>query len=171
MTTAHRQLAKTGGTEFTCTGIEIDWQEVYFVPVATWNALRRSVLEKLTAARAQNRPVLRRTIHKNDAPYPEKQLTYLGNVLNQKAEDFYRRHGVTQIEPAAESGLDMHGRQVMRTRYCLRLQLGLCRREDDAPVLKEPLYLVDEDGRRFELRFDCQNCEMEICLTPQEEAK
>ncbi len=26
----------------------------------------------------------------------------------------------------------------------------------------EPVYLVDEDGRRCELRFDCAACEMEV---------
>ena len=46
---------------------------------------------------------------KNDAPYPEKHLTYLGNVLNAKARAFYRRHGVETIEPAAESGVDLSG--------------------------------------------------------------
>jgi putative protease len=88
-------------------------------------------------------------------------LTYLGNVLNERAAAFYRRHGVQQIEPAAESGLAMEGRQVMRTRYCLLDQLGLCRRETPGAV-HEPLHLVDEDGRRNRLAFDCSACEMGV---------
>jgi putative protease len=86
----------------------------------------------------------------------------VGNVLNERAAAFYRRHGVEQIEPAAESGLDMQGRQVMRTRYCLREQLGLCLRENPDLRSQEPLYLVDEDGHRYRLRFNCADCEMEI---------
>jgi hypothetical protein len=50
-------------------------------------------------------------------------------VLNQKAASFYRRHGVLDIEPAAESGLDLTGHTVMTTRYCLKYELGLCPRE------------------------------------------
>jgi putative protease len=83
-------------------------------------------------------------------------------VLNPRAEVFYRRHGVTEIEPAAESGLDLHGREVMRTRYCLRAQLGHCLREQPDTELRDPLYLVDEDGHRYPLRFDCARCEMSV---------
>jgi putative protease len=160
-----RQLRRTGGTEFTCTTLDVDWPQVYHLPLSALNALRRDALDALAAVRARNRPVVVRAIVANDAPYPEQALTYRGNVLNEKAAAFYRRHGVTHIEPAAESGLDMQGRQVMRTRYCLKHQLGYCARygsETSSP--REPLTLVDEDGRRFALRFNCDACEMEIGL-------
>lgn len=162
LATVEKQLRKTGGTAFECTGVSIHWQRPYFLPVATLNELRRAALDNLLAVRAQNRPRLTGEIRRNEVPYPEKQLTYLGNVLNRQAEAFYRRHGVTDIEPAAESGLDMRGRRVMRTRYCLLHQLGYCRREKGAPLLAEPLSLVDEDGHTYPLRFDCANCEMEV---------
>ncbi|MBN1979034.1 MAG: U32 family peptidase [Anaerolineae bacterium] len=157
-----KQLRKTGDTEFACTKVESAWEQVYFVPVSALNALRRDALERLSKVRMQNRPVLHRTIRRNDAPYPEHALSYLGNALNQEAAAFYRRHGVEEIAPAAESGLDMRGKRVMRTRYCIKHQLGLCPRESDAPPLKEPLYLVDEDGHKYRLRFDCTACEMEV---------
>ncbi|MCP4544458.1 MAG: U32 family peptidase [Chloroflexi bacterium] len=162
LTRVRKQLRKMGGTEFVCTEIEIDWQDVYFVPLSDLNALRRRTLDKLAAARANNRPVLEHALSGNNVPYPEKTLTYLGNVLNQQATAFYQRHGVTQIAPAAESGLMMHGERVMRTRYCIKHQLGYCHREGDVPRLREPLYLVDEDGHEYELRFDCAACEMEV---------
>ena len=101
-------------------------------------------------------------IVKDNTPYPITQLDYTGNVLNQKAATFYRRHGVTSISPAAESGLDMRSKQVMRTRYCLKHQLGLCPKDGNRSAYEEPLYLVDEDGRRYELRFNCAACEMAI---------
>ncbi|MFN2109188.1 MAG: peptidase U32 family protein, partial [Anaerolineae bacterium] len=157
-----KQLRKTGGTAFKCTDLTITWSTAYFLTVATLNELRRTALENLTAARAQNRPRLEGGIQKNNVPYPEKQLTYLGNVLNRQAEAFYRRHGVTEIEPAAESDLDMRGRRVMRTRYCLLYQLGYCRRDKSVQHLAEPLSLVDEDGHQYPLRFDCAMCEMEV---------
>jgi 23S rRNA 5-hydroxycytidine C2501 synthase len=94
------------------------------------------------------------------------QLSYLGNALNRQAVAFYRRHGVVEIEPAAESGLDMRGREVMRTRYCLAHQLGLCAGDGRRRDLREPLTLLDEEGRRYGLRFDCRACEMVIVFEP-----
>jgi collagenase-like PrtC family protease len=166
----HKQLRKMGDTDFTCGELDVDWAEIYFMPVSALNGLRREVLARLAAARAQNRPRLRGSILKNDTPYPEKELTYQGNALNQLAVAFYRRHGVTHIDPAAEFRLNMAGRVVMRARYCLKHQLGWCPLHKDLTGtlranlsgLAEPLYLVDEDGHNYELRFNCAACEMEI---------
>jgi putative protease len=105
---------------------------------------------------------MRRGVEPNDTPYPDTTLTYRGNVLNRRAEAFYRRHGVTGIEPAAESGLDMEGRVVMRTRYCVQHQLGLCDGAGNRADVRQPLYLVDADGHRYRLRFRCADCEMEV---------
>jgi putative protease len=88
-------------------------------------------------------------------------------VLNEKARAFYRRHGVESIIPAAESGLDLSGQLVMATKYCLRRELGLCQRDGSEPA--EPLFLEDEDGRQFELRFRCGPCGMEIFFQPMAE--
>ncbi len=95
-------------------------------------------------------------------PILKKHLTYEGNVLNQMAENFYRRHGVEKIEPAAESGLDLHGCCVMTSKYCIRRELGCCPGKEAGCALPEDLFLVDHEGRRFELRFDCGLCVMEI---------
>jgi collagenase-like PrtC family protease len=165
---ARKQMGKTGGTAFVCETVDVAWTKSHFVPLSALNALRRRTLERLSAVREENRPRLRKTISRNSVPYPEETLTYLGNVLNEHAAAFYRRHGVTQIEPAAESGLDMRGRVVMRTKYCIKHELGLCPKRgkapsaDGAPSLKEPLHLVDEGGHRYELRFDCGACEMDV---------
>jgi collagenase-like PrtC family protease len=161
LATLHRQLARMGDTEFTCAGIEIAWPEIYFLPVSQVNELRRRALAALAEERARNRPIPRGGAIVNDAPYPLERLSYLGNVLNERAAAFYRRHGVREIEPAAESGLSMEGRQVMRTRYCLLDQLGLCRKEHPGAV-HEPLHLVDEDGHRYRLAFGCAACEMAV---------
>ena len=157
--TIDRQLRRTGDTLFTCQGVEIRWERDRFVPVAALNALRRAALEALTAAREAQRPVAQQAMQPNDAPYPAQRLSYLGNVLNERAAAFYRRHGVGEIEPAAESGLDLTGRQVMRARYCIRHQVGLCP-ERNGVADSGPLFLVDEEGHRFRLSFNCRACEM-----------
>ena len=161
LATLHRQLRKTGDTEFTCAGVEVAWREVCFLPISAVNELRRRALAALVEVRARNRPIWEGGAIRNEASYPQDRLTSKGNVLNQRAAAFYRRHGVGEIEPTAESGLEMGGRQVMRTRHCLLEQLGLCRRENPGD-LKEPLYLVDEDGHRYRLQFDCSACEMAV---------
>jgi putative protease len=160
--TARRQLGKTGETPFTAVDVDLGWDQPYFLPVSTLNELRRDVLDRLLEVREANRPRMPGGVEQNNVPYPETALTYRGNVLNRQAEAFYRRHGVTDIEPAAESGLDMAGRVVMRTRYCLQHQLGLCDGQRRRGDIREPLYLVDEDGHRYRLRFDCARCEMEV---------
>jgi len=108
-----------------------------------------------------NRPVRTGGVRKNNIAYPQNLLDYRGNVLNEKAKQFYQRHGVIQINPAAESGVNMSGKQVMKTKYCVRKQLGLCsvrNRSGEA----EPLILQDRENHTFELQFCCPNCGMEI---------
>jgi len=162
LATINQQLQKTGGTVFACTDVQVECEAVSFLPLSALNQLRRDALDRLLVVRDANRPVRRRPLVPNSVPYPAKQLTYLGNVLNRRAEAFYRRHGVHTIEPAAESGLAMSGLQVMRTRYCLKHQLGLCPHEGTGKPPQEPLYLVDDDGHRYELAFDCSRCEMTV---------
>ena len=126
-----------------------------------------TLVESLAAARERARPFERVHIVANDTPFPEATLSFHANVLNGKALAFYRRHGVRDIEPAAESGLPLGGRVVMTTKYCLKDELGLCRRRPrakDAFAPAEPWFLVDDEGRRLRLRFHCdqRDCVMEI---------
>ena len=121
-----QHLAKLGDTDFAATTIAVEWATPLHLAPAQINGLRRALAEALAAARAQSRPVHERTFIPNDVPFPATKLSYLANVLNQKAAAFYRRHGVVDIEPAAESGLDLAGHTVMTTRYCLKYELGLC---------------------------------------------
>jgi len=164
LATIRAQLARCGDSEFECAEVAVALDDVPFVPLSALNALRRDTLQQLARARAAARPILRGGIKRNEVAFPERTLSFEGNVLNRWAEAFYRRHGVTTIEPAAESGLDLRGRRVMTTRYCLKHELGLCARDGARVRQAEPLSLVDDDGRRLILRFDCARCEMEVYL-------
>ena len=119
-------------------------------------------LDRLLAIRAANRPVMQGQILRNETPYPETTVTYRGNALNQQAVAFYRRHGVKEIAPAAESGLDMQGKVVMHTRYCIQHQLGFCDGQHRTGKLRQPLSLVDQGGHHYLLRFNCADCEMQV---------
>jgi len=157
-----RQLRKLGGTEYECSFVRCDLSEAYFIPLSALNMLRRGALEELSRQRLENFPRQEGGAVINNAPFPQQNLTFQGNVLNQKAEEFYRRHGVHRIDPAAESGLDMHGRKVMTTKHCLKHQLGWCPKEHPEVQLDEPLALMDEHENVFPLRFRCKECEMEV---------
>ena len=145
-----------------------------FLPVAQLNQLRRETIELLEAQREAERPRptgMRNaqgctiSIGRGDWPdHPYREMDFRGNVLNRKAEEFYRRHGVEEIEPAAESGLDLHGRVVMTTKLCLKYELGACPKMEKPVNLCAPLALLDEEGHRLELRFDCAACQMEVVL-------
>lgn len=158
------QLARMGGSGFHCQGVEMDMPETPFLPMSAINDLRRKTLDALREAREAARPVESGGPVRNGEPYPEKNLTFLGNVLNKRAEAFYTRHGVQRVEPAAESGLDLIRRTVMTTRYCIRRQLGMCPRYDGYPGAAEPLWLTDEFGNRLKVRFECARCGMAIML-------
>ncbi len=160
--TIRTQLTKLGNTIFECSDVQLRTADTYFFPMSQLNAAKRELVEQLLQTRQANRPRPTDGVRKNAIPYPDKHLTYLGNVLNEKACAFYHRHGVESIAPAAESGVDLSGQVVMTTKYCLRQELGLCRRNGSEPA--EPLILEDEDGHQFELRFRCGPCGMEIFL-------
>ena len=151
-----KQLSKVHDTIFTCRNVKHTLRQIYFFPMSLLNALRRGAIARLLEEREQSRPQTKRTLHVNDFPYPLTTLDYRGNCLNQKAVAFYRRHGSKVVEMAEESGLSMHGRLLMRSKYCIKRDLGLCKKETG------PLFLFDENGRKYCLKFDCVACCMSV---------
>jgi putative protease len=154
--TIQKQLSRVNDTIFACKEVAHTFGEMYFLPVSVLNSLRRGAVEMLLEERERNRPRESSKFQVNDVPYPLKTITYLGNCLNRKAAAFYKRHGAEVVEMAAESGLPMRGRLLMRSKYCVKRDLGLCGKETG------PLYLVDEHGRKFRLEFDCNACRMTL---------
>ena len=65
-------------------------------------------------------------------------------------------------EKAEEIG--HHTGELMRTKYCIRYELGLCPVHQHAKQTG-PLYLVN-NGRRLALGFDCRHCEMTVSAVP-----
>lgn len=157
-----KQLRKLGATNFACKDFDVKMDRMVFVPVQALNELRRRAASALAGARDTFRPRQKGNLKKNNALFPEKKVSYLGNVLNRQAVAFYRRHGVTEIAPAPESGTAMTGKAVMTSKYCILYQLGRCRRDAAAPKSPDPLVLVDENNREWEIRTQCDVCEMEL---------
>jgi putative protease len=155
-------LSKLGGTEFRLAELDINLDQVNFIPISEINKLRRKLVEILRNQRKLHRIRDFITIIPNNYPYPEKELDYSGNVYNNLAKKFYERHGVEKIAPAAEAQTDMTGKKVMTTKLCLRYQYGLCSKHQSAEDSDVPMFLIDEEGKEYRLEFNCDACEMEI---------
>ena len=160
----HTQLSKLGDTRYRLDGLSWQWESPWFLPLSRWNELRRQLIAQVDSAREHAWKQPYRKFVPTDHPFPQTSLTYSGNVLNAKAADFYRRHGVTQIAPAAESGTSLADEVVMTTKFCLKYEQGHCPRAGKSIAPPEPWCLVDDEGRRLPLRFRCDlpDCMMEI---------
>ena len=161
-------LSKLGNTDFIARDIHLQTQHAYFVPASVINNLRRDAIEQLQAERNKGyqRPPLRAAIEP-PAIYPEDTLSYLANVYNQKARQFYEQHGVTMIAKAYEFNEELGEVPVMITKHCLRFSHGLCPKEAkgvigvQGTVTAEPMTLINGNDR-FTLKFDCKPCEMHV---------
>ncbi len=147
---------------------QISKQAIYFVPASIVNNLRREAIEQLIEIRTlgYERPA-RRAAAEPPAIYPEDTLSYLANVYNQKARDFYRKHGVKVIAAAYEANQELDEVPLMITKHCLRFSHGLCPKEAkgvigvQGTVTAEPMTLISGNDR-FTLKFDCKPCEMHV---------
>ncbi len=154
-------LSKFGNTIFIAEPVELQLSQAWFLPVSAVNALRREATEQLEAARmaSYQRPP-RAQPAANPVPYPQDELTYLGNVFNTKARQFYEKHGVKLIEEAYEAGNEKGMVSLMITRHCLRYSFNLCPKE--VKHLKpDPMTLMN-GSEKLILKFDCKACEMHV---------
>ncbi|MBI4753887.1 MAG: U32 family peptidase [Betaproteobacteria bacterium] len=155
------QLGRLGNTILAATAIELDLPAPRFIPAGALNGLRRQACEALEAARlaAWQRPP-RAVPADPPAPYPESDLTYLGNVYNHQARAFYARHGVSLIEAAFEANQEKGAVSLMITRHCLRYSFNLCPKQVKG-IRPDPMTLVRGE-ETLTLRFDCKRCEMHV---------
>jgi putative protease len=161
-------LGKLGTTIFTAHDVALGTEQPWFVPASSINALRRDAITALEDARvkAYVRPERAQPVEP-PVPYPEDSLSYLANVFNHKARDFYAKHGVKVIEPAYESHEELGEVSLMITKHCVRFSLSLCPKQAkgvtgvQGTVKAEPLQLVN-GKEKLTLRFDCKPCEMHV---------
>ncbi|QDF96417.1 collagenase-like protease [Azoarcus sp. DD4] len=154
-------LAKLGNTIFTVGELRLDVAGAPFIPASMVNGLRREACDKLESARlaAHPRPP-RAAAVEPPAPYPQDALSYLANVLNDKARAFYAKHGVSLIEAAYEANEETDEVSLMITKHCLRYSFNLCPKEVKG-IRPEPMTLMN-GKEKLTLRFDCKRCEMHV---------
>jgi collagenase-like PrtC family protease len=161
-----QQLRKAGETPFQIDEIQIKWNVPCFIPISTLNGLRREVLDLLLQARKEGYHRIERERKESNAIFPVSLINYKGNVLNQKAKEFYMKHGATIIEPAFECNKPKGHPSLMITKYCIRYELGICHDKqghEKSSEFKEPFYLRDSN-RLYRIEFDCKSCEMKLFL-------
>lgn len=155
------QLSKLGNTPFEASEVVVQMSENWFVPSSLLADMRRKAVEKLQADRAirYRRELARKVEPAKEIPFPERQLTYLGNVSNSRATAFYKAHGVESVAEAFELKPEKDV-PLMFTKHCLRYSMGWCPtyQKQKSPY-KEPYYLLYKDTR-LRLQFDCKRCQM-----------
>jgi collagenase-like PrtC family protease len=159
-----KNLSKTGNTPFIVDDIQITFSNNWFLPISKINEIRRIVLEQLIDVRITEYHRIELPITKTDHPYPVSQLDFTYNVSNQMARNFYKRHGVTDIEKAFELQWDPGKSRVMVTKYCVKYELGKCarfQRDTMGEKVVEPL-ILKQGELEYKLKFNCKPCEMEI---------
>ena len=146
-----------------------------FMSAAFLNGIRRDIAGKLDLMPCNIRPLMARQIRipkdsgtgdesaqNNEVRELEqkpKRGTYKDNISNASARDIYTKLGITAAEPAYELS-HKPGAELMRSRYCIRHELGLCPKQKHG-IRPERLYLVN-NGRHLALDFDCARCEMTV---------
>jgi len=167
-TSLRENLSKLGGTDFTSQQIQISTAQTWFIPASIINNLRRDAIEQLQQTRdlGYQRPP-RREAAQPPAIFPEDTLSYLANVYNKKARQFYEKHGVKMIAAAYEANKELDEVPLMITKHCLRFSHGLCPKEAkgvigvQGTVTAEPMTLINGNDR-YTLKFDCKPCEMHV---------
>jgi putative protease len=159
-------LAKLGGTILVAERVDIDFTANWFIPSSVVADIRRRAVaayervcklknekSKLKISSAASTP---------QSTISGAQLSYLANIANSRAADFYRVHGAVQVSPAFELNAPKRA-TLMFCRHCLRYAMGWCPRNGGVKSpYREPYTLVSADGRRFALEFDCKQCIMMI---------
>ncbi len=134
-------------------------QGLPFMPSSALNAARRSLAELLDEIPCKAVPLLNRSLDTQAVSFPEGKASYRQNISNRLSEEIYQSSGAASIEKAYEL-THKEGAELMRTKYCIRHELGLCPIHQGAKD-SGPLFLLN-NGQRFALHFDCRNCEMTV---------
>lgn len=158
-------VAKLGQTIYYARDITLTLPDALFVPNSQLNQFRRETAEMLDEARLANYPRGSRKAVSVPAPvYPDSHLSFLANVYNHKAREFYHRYGVQLIDAAYEAHEEKGDVPVMITKHCLRFAFNLCPKQAKGNIKSwkaTPMQLVNGD-EVLTLKFDCRPCEMHV---------
>lgn len=170
-----RQISKFGNTIFTVEDVIVEPTDFpWFIPNSILAEIRRQAADELMgrlSEMSENQKDTKTNDQAQQLPDNGKgsfhsissyQHPYMYNIANRLAHSFYEQEGMSDITPAFEIRKPSSP-LVMQCRYCLRHELGQCKKSHkQSGLLKEPLHLRLADGRTFRLEFDCKKCQMNI---------
>lgn len=196
------QISKaTGIYSFTLRSLEVETPDgsLPFLPTSALNAIRRDLAAALEEMPCRAIPLLvnQASSRTGNAEYPVLEpdvlsqvqdiqettsngphLSYKANIANHIARKIYMSLGASRTDDAFEIS-HRPDAELMRTKYCIRYELGLCpvhqagrqhgRANHTSGMVNPPipssrktnLYLTN-NGKRYHLSFDCANCEMVV---------
>ena len=160
-------LSKLGQTIYYLTDLEVNLNEIFFIPSSQLNQLRRDIVDKLTLERLTHYHRKLRKPQTEPAPiYPEEHLSFLANIYNHKAREFYAQHGVKLIESAFEAHEVKDDAPLMITKHCLRFAFNLCPKQakgiQGVKTKVTPMKLIQNNNEELILKFNCKACEMQV---------
>ena len=155
-----KQIEKASGIYRFSVGSISCSKDLPFMSAAFLNGIRREIAEQLELIPCNKKDILLREckISGRDKS-AQKNVLYKSNVSNRIAEEVYLKCGAEQVEKAYEL-THADGAELMRSRYCIRHELGKCPKHHGCKD-SGPLFLLN-NGQRFALHFDCRNCEMTV---------
>ena len=154
-----KQIEKVGNSDFYAIKTEIYTKNIPFIPVSKINEIRRNILDDLMNERINKykRPLQKPLKY---TKFYQSCLDYRGNIYNDEATTFYENSGCSTCNKALEAYQNIpQNTELMRCKHCLRYASGLCSKK---VKFNKQLYLIDETGKKYPLKFDCKKCEMAI---------
>ena len=161
------QIGKaTGIYSFSMTSLDVQTPDgsLPLLSAATLNGIRRKVAERLDKMPCGRIPMggPAQNGSSEESIGPER-ADYKANVSNHVAREVLQRLGAESVEEAFEISHRKEA-ELMRSKYCVRHELGLCLKDSPAKGRgMADLYLVN-NGKRYRLGFDCSRCEMIVAF-------
>lgn len=153
------QLSKLGDSIFEAGEVNVD--TCFFFPASILGNIRRTLCEELVLKISKSLPSPSVLPNKNYTQFPLVSDSYLNNIANAKAMQFYYDHGAKvsarafEVEPKDDATL-------MFCKHCIRFALGACPKQNKtAAQLNEPLFLIHKNYY-LRLHFNCKDCVMEV---------
>lgn len=149
------QLSKSSGHYVFYAKLDVPAdQALPLLGAAAINELRRELAASLDTMPCISAP-LRNIGHKKDIKLTIFEPGYKTNIANKISAGIYGAD-IEAYELRHQAGAEL-----MRSRYCVRNELGLCPRTSPKAGKAESLFLTG-NGKPLELRFNCAVCEMSV---------
>lgn len=153
------QLSKLGDSIFEAGEVNVD--TCFFFPASILGNIRRTLCEELVLKISKSLPSPSVLPNKNYTQFPLVSDSYLNNIANAKAMQFYYDHGAKVSARAFELEAKDDA-TLMFCKHCIRFALGACPKQNKtAAQLNEPLFLIHKNYY-LRLHFNCKDCVMEV---------